>query len=256
MTESSESTWYETARLELSEHEGVDVDIVSHHGSPFFYSMESSSGEGESGESEWIVFENEDEAEIYAVNMVKEQLEESPGDFDENWLRNFLFVDDSTAHEIAFEEASSRLDVSDEDILEQAHLRGDWNDLQDLIDKAELDLSDLESGEWDGDGSNVERLNAEIEKLTIQQEKLVYDAREIVSDSVVEEILRSLKDDPIGYVEELGHFEGEPLPKWITVDIDAAAQNAIDVDGVDHFLDMYNGYAIRLKSGAVAYGQN
>jgi hypothetical protein len=65
-----------------------------------------------------------------------------------------------------------------------------------------------------------------------------------------------LRDDPLGVARELGWNEFDPLPYWLTVDVDAAAQECIDTDGVAYYLAGYDHNEIGLPGGAVVYRQN
>lgn len=43
---------------------------------------------------------------------------------------------------------------------------------------------------------------------------------------------------------------------FIQIDVDKAVEDAIDTDGISHFLDRYDGSELDLPSGAIAYGTN
>jgi hypothetical protein len=167
------------------------------------------------GESEWNVFMDEKEAESFALNLVKQDLEENPEYFVPNWLKNYLYITDTDKRLCANEEAESYYgDMSDEEIAEISEI--DYEDYYDE-DKDEYDDS--------------------------KYEKDVDKARDELMNTYYEEVYDAL-DDPIEYfVRELGMYSMEDLFKqsFIRIDIDEASQNAIDVDGVAHFLDRYDG---------------
>lgn len=59
----------------------------------------------------------------------------------------------------------------------------------------------------------------------------------------------------LNYLEDMGYTEDDLFGQIIPyLDIEKAAQNAVDTDGADHFLDRYDGSGDELPSGAVAFG--
>jgi len=79
------------------------------------------------------------------------------------------------------------------------------------------------------------------------------DAREELTSARTEEVARMLEQDPIDYlVNELGAYSEDEALKlpFIQIDVDAAADEAIDTDGVGHFLAIYDGDEIEPEGQA------
>jgi hypothetical protein len=223
----SKGAWVETARRELQEHEGVDIDITETGMYTNGVSMESYT-KGRSGETEWIVFANEEAAEIAAIDQVKDDLDARPEDFNESFITQFLTIGDTDRRIIAGEEADARMEGMDErEILELTGNEQDYDEAEEVDNVAEM-------------------------------ERILDDAKEQLQEKYYDDIYERL-EDPIQYfVKELGAYSVQDLIKanFVQIDTDSAAQAAIDADGVAHFLDRYDGEATELPSGAIAYGTN
>ena len=68
----------------------------------------------------------------------------------------------------------------------------------------------------------------------------------------IEDYERRLDRDPIEVFEEIGL---DPF-QYLNVDSAGAAQNAVDIDGVAHFLAGYDGELVELEDGKVAFRIN
>lgn len=77
-------------------------------------------------------------------------------------------------------------------------------------------------------------------------------------DRVYNEWYEGLVKPIVFLVEEHGLYSTEDLMKasFIRIDEEAAAKDAVNIDGVAHFLASYDGEEIELPSGAVAYRVN
>jgi len=110
-------------------------------------------------------------------------------------------------------------------------------------------------------GEEADRRVEDMEDEEVMQEAGIDDpeeAREALQEKYYDEMYKAL-EDPINYfVDEQGIYTIEDLMKqsFIRIDVDRAAQDAIDTDGVAHFLDGYDNEEVELPSGAVAYGTN
>jgi hypothetical protein len=256
------SPWFELAREELSDHERVEVSIVGEErgaSGATFYKMKSLNGRGRSGESRWSVFKNEADAEKQALAIVKKQLQTRLKSFSKDWLQGFIQIDPATAREIAADTASRYLELRTnvQDILFEAGTKDDWEALQESIDEAELDILELEEDAEDTTAiKQLKKLHADIKGLQKQQEKVVADAREAVRSAMETDTLEKIQSDPVGFIKENDiDISRDNLPNWLTLDLKAAAQDAVERDGAAHFLDIYNGAVIKLNN-AVAYGQS
>ena len=122
-----------------------------------------------------------------------------------------------------------------------------------------LEITDTDRRIIAGEESDNRVENMEDEEVT--QETGIDDpdeAREALQEKYYDEMYKAL-EDPINYfVDEQGIYSIEDLMKqsFIRIDVERAAQDAIDTDGVAHFLDHYDGEGVELPSGAIAYGTN
>ena len=242
--------WQAVAKKELEAKLDVQTNVASYSTSTDLH-LEGQ-GKGNNGESAWVVFENDDLAEAAAIERVTEDLHNEPEIFNQDWLQNYISMSDTDKHMIAVDEAEARLDgESDEDLVEQANLSDKYEELQDQIDRLENQEADLDVVQHDSNEGAITRLQQ-------KQLELVEQAKEAISESIYGEILSQL-DDPIQYfVHDMGIYTIDDLMKssFISIDIDEAAQAAVDEDGVSHFLDVYDSEGVELPSGAVAYGTN
>jgi len=211
------------------------------------------------GSEEYIGFKDNDDAEEYAIEVVKQDLEEEPEIFSQDWLQSHVTITPTDKRILASEEADSVLEsMSDDDILSESgydskkeELEEEYSELEDEISELEEEADELEEDDEDEDAANEaaekrdEILGKESRMQEIQEELdgLVDEAREELSSSKAEEIESEL-DDPVQYfVEDQGAFSIEDLMKasFISIDTDAAAKEAVWTDGVAHFLAGYDG---------------
>ena len=233
--------WVATAKQELETELEVETAITSEDIDSFTLEADS---KGNNGESEWIVFKDSDAAEASAVEGVRNDLETSPENFSQDWLMGFITVSDTDRRIIAGEESDNYVDeLSDEDILTEANVEDENDEIQDQIDELDSDAGDYDD---------------QLAVLEAQQEKILDDAKETVREKKYDTIYDAL-EDPIEYfVHYQGIYSVEELLKanFIRIDVNSAAQDAVDTDGIAHFLDYYDGSEVELPSGAIAYGTN
>lgn len=227
-------TWEETAKRELEKELGVKTEIGSYE----YYenlgaiALVTVKGEAKNGESEWIVFPDLETAKKAAVHRVGEDLENNPEYFEESWLLSQI---DNEKAERFFRE-----------------MYDEWN--RSYVN----DIKREDSDEY------INRLAAEMVSNGIITEEEGRD-KDFNLDTKIDEFVENMTNEQIS--EGNGGFEhyslnfGEDEAKKILkdnnlIDIDSAAQNAVDIDGVAHFIDMYDNNAVELPSGAVAYGTN
>jgi hypothetical protein len=168
--------------------------------------VEALKGTASNKESEWIVFASEKDSENYAKFLIKNDLESNPEIFEIYWLSNFI-------------------SISHQDI--------------DTIVQDEI--------EWHREDDDIRELEDELENATNPKEiKRIEKAIEKWEDDLYRDLYDRIEDDPIYFmVEETGWYTLQDLLKspFIRIDIDKASQDAVDIDGIDHFLDNYDGRA-------------
>jgi len=238
--------WEEAALEALAEEEDVDVDDFRTGKGP-----DRNSFTAELGRREWLVFKDERDAEKYAIEYVRDMLNDEPGLFTSDWLRGFITMSKGDAREIALEDASSYVeDIRDEDdglrVVQEANMEAEWDEIEEAT--WDLDNEDPPPDDYD----------KQLQALEDRKEKLVEKAAEELEDRMSSDTEDEILSDPLGWYEErFGKLDMNKLPSFFFLDIEEAAQDAVSMDSVAHFLSGYDGNEIDLgRSGAVAYRTN
>lgn len=202
---------------------------------------------GDAGEftadgTEYNIIESEDEAERIALEIVEQDLEESPEMFNQNFLKNYLEIYPTDKRIIAGEEASNdaeeRLSLLDKE---------EYKEVFDYIDKED------EWSEWED-----RLLDAEDEE-PIKKELEEYLRKEIEEwEAEAAEVIEKRLDDPIQYFVDTGIFSLEDLMKqnFIHINIEEAAKEAVSIDGWAHFLSHYYGNYETTENGFVYFRES
>jgi hypothetical protein len=223
------------------------------------------------GRSEWLVFEDSDDAERAAVEYVKEQLEDDPSMFTESWLSSFFKIYPTDARMIAQENADSLWgDLSDREVVERAGVEDELDDLESDRDEAEERLDEIDEiyeAALEIDATLSERREAKLDHEKEQldgivnsfdkdYDTLVSDAREAGAEDMADEEEKYILRDPMGWLDDMGYDLSDGVPNFVRIDYDAAAQDAVDTDGVAHFLSHYDGNEYDLDTGGIAFRTN
>jgi hypothetical protein len=177
---------------------------------------------------EYMAFEDEDDAEQFAIGRVTQDLEDEPEIFNQGWLSSHVFITDTDRRLIGLEEAEAEAEGMDD------------YEFAGYIDKED------------------EYTEAEENDDTDAMAKIVEEGREKFVDDRADEIQRDLRS-PIDYfVDDRGIFTMEELMKqpWVNINVDDAASEAVRIDGVAHFLAGYDGAENTTDQGLVYYRQN
>ena len=180
--------------------------------------------------NEYRVFKNEDVAEEMAVEEVREDIEYQPEMFNRDFLMDFVDVDDFL-------------------VL--------------VIENANYDyVKDIEDESYDG---YANRLIAELVEygLISENEALTTDPTEL-SDEFSQDYINLLTSEQIGDDNGVEYFidnfgEDEFFKIVIDnnlIDFDNASEDAVNMDGIAHFLARYDGETIYLDNNVVAYRTN
>lgn len=178
------------------------------------------------GRKSWQVVENDDQLDELAIAVVTQDLEEDPSMFEKNFIESHI-----DKKKLRRELESDVLDMRIEDLTDTAERRPDdfWDDYE---------REGFEAPEEDEDGERPDPDDSQIEELAEKQAK---------------EELR----DPMEYLE--GIYGDEAAAKAIEIagiDIKAAAEEAVQVDGPGHFLSHYDGNYETSPSGLVYWRSN
>lgn len=208
--------WQRTAAKEMEEAENAFFKL--HHEDFDTMSLEDAHGDW------WTVFRNEDIAEARAKQQVLDDLHESPENFVQDWLENFIDKE-NLQHQLY-------QDLRDEDYWNEQY--PDYESkIEELIQR---DLLDEDPRVADDDGDLV---------VTPEVEALV--------DEKWEELIEAHgKRDAMEWLRDVYGDEAAKQAMEIGgIDYDAAADNAVATDGWQHFLARYDGNSYDLPGGAV-----
>ena len=181
------------------------------------------------GGNEWFVMRNDDEFEEAAVEGVKNDLQESPESFEPNFIRNHIDMDRLRR------DLSSDLSSSNEDYVSGLEPSRFWEEAPGHnIDIPDDVQAALDSGEEPREPTGGEQEEFE-EDMTNEQLK-----------------------DPIGYLEDIyGKEDAQKKAAEIGgIDVDAAAEEAVRLDGAAHFMCNYDGNYETSPSGFIYWKHN
>jgi len=176
------------------------------------------------GHKEWNVVEDDDQAEELALAIVKQDLEEEPGNFVQSWLEQHIDTK-QLARDLEDDVMESNRDYARDIDADRF-----WK---------EYEEAGFDAPEEDEDGDRPDPEEEQIEEL---------------AESMTAEQLK----DPMQYLEDI-YGKEDAVKKAIEIagfDIDEAAQDAVDTDGVGHFLSHYDGETYETKSGFVYWRVN
>ena len=224
--------------------------------------------------SKWIIFETQEAAESQAVNYVESMLEDEPETFAQSWLESFIYMTDTDRRSIADEEATDYAyeQLDENEAVKEAGFDDKFDKLQEDIDLLESEIEDLEEEKSELESSENEyprgtHLNVqisdiedkisgkmdEIHLLGKKQEALPDEAREKVQEDKYDEIYDEL-DDPVQYfVEDHGTYTMETLMEasFVSIDEREAAKDAIETDGIAHFLAGHDGNEVEVGDTSI-----
>ena len=180
--------------------------------------------EGDDG-TEWKLYKSEDDARAAILNQVRDDLQSQPEAFNKDWLEGFINMD--RLKDYLSEEARNiewLLDESEQEqvdyLIKQGLLNEEdfYNEENDFVDNEDLREAGLEAFR--------EKKAAEFDPMEWFQD--VYG-----------------KDEAMKYAVEA-----------VGIDVDAAAESAIQADGWIHYAHSYDDTYTDLHTGAVAWRTN
>jgi hypothetical protein len=183
------------------------------------------------GHKEWQVVADSDQERELALEIVKQDLEEEPGIFNQDFIERHI----------------------DKDKLRGA-LHGDALNMR--ID----DLSEMGGRhpdrfwkEWEGEGLELPEAVADADEEGEERPEPDQNEIEELAERQVDEQLR----DPMQYLDDLyGDEAAKKALEIAGIDLDAAAKDAVDADGPAHFLAHYDGQSHETRSGLVYWRAN
>lgn len=178
------------------------------------------------GRQEYVVVESYDQMNALALEVVKQDLEEDPSMFNQAFIEQHINMD-RLRRDLEADVLNSRID----DLAYEADLRPDdfWD---------EYEREGFDAPEEDEDGERRPPDQIEIEELAEKQ---------------TDEML----SDPMRYLEDIyGDEAAKQAIEIAGIDIDAAAEDAVDTDGAAHFLARYDSNDYETNSGLVYWRDN
>ena len=183
-----------------------------------------------------------------AEQIVAQDLEDEPNLFTESWLAQFIVISPTDRRLLAQEEADSAAEALDENDLD-ADSHPDVADALEALEDAENAVHELDEEDFDSEEAYEAALDsAEYEEG--QRASELEDARLSVMDELredwaserAEEIEQALASDPLGYFRDIYGWDVSDIPTNLYyIDVRAAAENAVAIDGAAHFLAHYDG---------------
>jgi hypothetical protein len=176
------------------------------------------------GHKEWHVVADEDQERELALAVVKQDLEEDPSNFNRDFIESHIDID----------ELRSRLE---DDVLNMR-----TEDLREMRDDdfwKEYERAGFDAPEEDEDGDRPEPEDDQIDELAQHQ---------------TDEELK----DPMRYLSDI-YGDEDAVKQAIEIagiDVDEAAEDAVDTDGASHFLSSYDGNSYETKGGFVYWRHN
>ena len=225
LTTPSHANWIQAALTDLAEFADTQMSIAPR--SRAFLDADKSPDkvelEGDDG-TEWTIWKTEDVARAETLEHVRNMLETEPELFAQDWLQQFI----------------------DQDRLRH-HLHDEARDIEWLLDRSEQEQVDFLIKE---NVLNKEDFYNEEDDFVDNE-----DLREAGLEAYREQ--KAAEFDPMEWFREIYGAEAAKYAiEAVGIDIEAAAQSAIDEDGWVHFASSYDGNSIDLQSGAVAIRSN
>jgi hypothetical protein len=217
--------WMDEALESLIEETGYDdleITIVSDEGNEFIATV---------GNVEYRVFATENDAEEKAIELVSEDMEESPENFNQNFIINY--IDGGRFFESALDEMNlgyaEDIKSESDDIYANRLVR-------EMVEYGLLDKDDALSD--DGEELAEENIDDFVNLMTEEQ----------------------LNEGNDGLDYFISNFGEEYTMKLVIdnnlIDINRASKDAVATDGIAHFLSYYDGETLYLSDDCVAYRTN
>lgn len=172
--------------------------------------------------SEWLVYDDYDEMKFDAEDRVREDLQNEPEIFSQDWLESYMTVSETDAR--LFGNDFGDMMVEDRDL----------DELKEMANQYDIDYDDPDDIEDDDKREEAE------EKL---KDKLIDEVSSARSDEVEKTILRdglkSFVCDDEGLCSE-DEFQDQ-YGNYLNIDYEEASKDAVSEDGIGHFLSSYDG---------------
>lgn len=186
------------------------------------------------GHKEWNVVADSDQERELAIEIVKQDLDQEPEIFNQDFIESHIDTD-----RLRRELESDVLNMNIE-TLEDRDADEFWREWEQWgLDLPEDVYEEDEDEEEDEHGDARDPTSSEVEELAGKQ---------------TEDQLK----DPMDYLEDIYGKEDavKQAIRIAGIDIDAAAEDAVDTDGAGHFLSSYDGETHETDGGLVYWRHN
>jgi hypothetical protein len=267
-----DSVLAEMARALDIDPDELQIEDVSRHrltggGTLYEITIRGSKNNGK----EWLVVANEDQEREMALEIVKQDLENEPGIFNQSFIESHIDMDRLRR------DLESDVQNSNEETLRDRSSEEFWKEA------AREGMDEKWTVSWDspdGNGTLAETFASESDAIDAGEDwkREAVEANEDEEhdesdfdytveaaepdDSDIEQLAQSYTDeqlkDPMSYLEDIYGRE-DAVKKAIQIagiDVDAAAEDAVDTDGAAHFLSSYDSNSYVTKGGLVYWRQN
>lgn len=233
-----------------------DLDISESHYGDFtgyvYYKLES-------GRQEWHVAPDENTAMKLAIAVVKQDLEESPENFEQNFIRSHIDVDRLRRDLSSDVEEGLREPVQDEAERRPIEFMKEHD-----IDIPEPTFAEMKkyAEAMAGDKEEEKEIMAKLKEGDAEDKWIEMGEEPEVPDEEIEKVVEEQATEqlkhPIDYLTDLyGDEEGVKRAIEIGgIDEQAAAEEAVGVDGIGHFLSSYDGNLHDAPHGMVYWRTN
>ena len=217
--------WMEEALISLMEETGsndIEISYVSNDGTEFYAT---------DNDVEYRVFKTEDDAERVAVEQVREDMEETPENFNQDFIAGYVDGRDF------FTEALNEMNYSyANDIQTESDDRYENRLIAEMVENGLMDEEDAESGNAD-------------ELADYYKDDYV----SLLTEGQLNEGANGLQH----FIDNFGEEEAMRIViENNLIDIERASTDAVRVDGIAHFLSSYDGETLYLSNNYVAYRIN
>jgi len=147
----AEQKWYHKAKKELEKELNVETEMtIDDEDSEIRLEGD---GAGDNGESEWRVFVDNDAARRAAIEYVTEMIDDEPGNFSPDFLKQHYYITPTDRRLIAQEDADSYWDDQDEEeVEEEADRRGiEYDDAADALEKVKEEVAEEKEKQMEDD---------------------------------------------------------------------------------------------------------
>ena len=186
--------------------------------------------------SEWSLYKNYDQMEKIAKEQVRQDLENEPEIFSPDFIEQHQSISPTDARLFGNDFGDMMVeDRNVDELKEMADNYGISYDAPDFHEAVKLAITQ-------------EKLD-EIEENMIDElkEKVSYERSVEVEKIILRDGLKSFICDDEGLCSE-DEFQ-EQYGKYLHLDVDSATVDAVDTDGVEHFIARYDGNSHELKNG-------